>query len=474
LIVNTYHPRLNVTLIKSNRRSGQGFAGRYDTQPSEEDITPLLGEHCRVQTSKSLHAPTGGFTITVTDQPGKNSDTIYAMIEPMDYVEIRMARNPHDHIGGKLPIIMRGVVDHIARHESMGTDGKPTRSVTVSGSDAGKFFLMGQLFWAKSYILNPFQTASFSVFEHFGKNIGNMKASDFMTLCHSIIDEWITMSKLSSYWQINTDFTVKNGYIGPWGVNAENAENVWNLMEMNGDVGVWNELFIEDRDGSSVLVYRPTPFRALKDNALIHPEATAAKTVEITAEHIEESNLSRTDANVANYFWVTQSRAQNIADSSMLLFDAAKKVTDLIDDTPNNTESIFSWKKMEAQTTQTGSAANNAQAMKEGEIKTYDDTMLDWLAQRRKILKEFNRDNVAFESGTLRLMGNEKIKPGIDLKVTRGNLKWQGYVTQVEHDFQPYQHYTTTVNLERVTSFWTRAHEDKNPWLSERSQKDTK
>ena len=92
-----------------------------------------------------------------------------------------------------------------------------------------------------------------------------------------------------------------------------------------------------------------------------------------------------------------------------------------------------------------------------------------WLKQRRDTLNSYNRDNVVFESGTIKMRGNEKVKMGRYLNVNRSSGKTnQYYVVSVEQEFMPFQGYFTTVQYERGTGFIDRQTTDNgSPYLSE-------
>jgi hypothetical protein len=77
----------------------------------------------------------------------KAQDSLYALIEPMDMIEIRAARRPDKFAGTKLPLIMRGFVSSVRRSESMGEDGTPNRTIMIQGQDSGKLLQMFAIWW---------------------------------------------------------------------------------------------------------------------------------------------------------------------------------------------------------------------------------------------------------------------------------------------------------------------------------------
>lgn len=77
-----------------------------------------------------------------------------------------------------------------------------------------------------------------------------------------------------------------------------------------------------------------------------------------------------------------------------------------------------------------------------------------------------NKDNVVFESGTIRLRGNEAIKAGMVLNIQRGRLTSQYYAHRVDHEFVPYQGFFTTVTVDRGTGYIDRAQEKESPFFT--------
>ena len=93
-----------------------------------------------------------------------------------------------------------------------------------------------------------------------------------------------------------------------------------------------------------------------------------------------------------------------------------------------------------------------------------------WITQRRIDLIAQNKDNIVFETGTLRLKGNEAIRAGTYLQYKPGNVPAFYYVVSVEHDFAPFGSYFTTVQFERGTGFIGRVQQDAgsaSPYLAE-------
>jgi hypothetical protein len=140
-------PQISVMLSKMISRVN-GVAQRYAGAQRTIDLTPYLGEGGSVQTYRSLAEPVGTFTISFADQAIPTIlDSAYALIEPMDMIEIRMARSAAPYAGGKLPINMRGFVTSIERIETIVDDGAPQRQVVITGENFGKLWQINSVFW---------------------------------------------------------------------------------------------------------------------------------------------------------------------------------------------------------------------------------------------------------------------------------------------------------------------------------------
>ncbi len=72
----------------------------------------------------------------------------------------------------------------------------------------------------------------------------------------------------------------------------------------------------------------------------------------------------------------------------------------------------------------------------------------------------------------MRLKGNEEIRAGVYLRLEHGNMESDYYVVSVDHEYLPFNSYTTSVNVERGTGFIDRIQQDGNsPYYSEMVQK---
>jgi len=141
MTVRVYAPAVQVRLVKLVQRQN-GIAGQYEGGQREVDLTPYLGDGSAIRTKKGLREDAGGFSISFSDKLDPDTmDSIYALVEPMDLIEIRATRQPDLYIGQDLPLIMRGFVSSVRRPESMSNEGTPSRAVTRRKSTARRRWL---------------------------------------------------------------------------------------------------------------------------------------------------------------------------------------------------------------------------------------------------------------------------------------------------------------------------------------------
>jgi hypothetical protein len=499
----TRKPGLTITLIKNVSRitldSSIPVASRYTGTTPTVDLTPYLGEHNSVRTNKSVREPAGSFSITLTDQlyypgttvvargPTSYGDSLYALIEPMDSIEIRMTGNAYKSAIGPTqqpPIKMRGFVSKVEKSEAMGADGKPQRHIIVSGQDYGKILQMIQIFHLPGipasdagYITDfPFAT-------QFGLANNIMPANEFVQgVFDKVINPYVQALLNNTSAKINTDIVVSGGQVSPYGTGGWNGGTIYSLFMSLGDIGPWNEFFIEDREDGPYAVYRPNPFYAVDNTPIFDfPDGKFPVVTIIDRADIVSITAARTDANVANYFWVdcprfnlnyeptlrafaVQAAQQSAADSQTL----GPYVTGYANVDPK----LYGQRKMTAQTNQGGAnEKNNGNATPKGAGRVENQGyLLDWIKQRRIDLIAQNKDNIVFEAGAMRIKGNENIKAGTYIGYQAGDVLCFYYVVSAEDDYAPFGNYFTSVQYERGTGFIARMQQDaesQSPYLAE-------
>ncbi len=504
--VRVYDPRISVRLLKNVAREsiagGDGLgaeapaSGRFKGVDRVIDLTPFLGENGGVRTSKGVREPAGGFNITLADRMFQGAtnqmESLYGLIEPMDVVEIRLAHAPtapdvaaqYVSLPDRLPIIMRGFVSSVRRSELMTPDGKPYRAIVISGQDYGKLWQMLQIRYLANYVLGQELLSTLK----FAQNYGVNSSADFTPnqfvreVIDGVLNKFIEEMRdksgvkdengdaVSPVQKIELfDLTVPDAKVSPFGVNAFSGGTLHQLLSHYGDVGPWNELFLEDREDGVTVVYRPNPFFTPAGDA-INGEVKAA-TISITDEDVVSLDTGRSDSNVANYYWV-DNPSFALVQGETLRLQAGGLSPDsyYIKDYRNSAPWLYGIRMMQLQTNQgqrIDSQGKDAVQKGKGDLQK-------WLDERRRIIIESNRDNVVFESGSMTLKGNERVKAGMYVEVTRGDFVQKVYATRVDQNFMPFRGFTTTVSFERGTGFIERAKSlngRNSPYLNELNAK---
>lgn len=476
--VKVYTPQVKVLIHKTiQRKTVDGVVAtstRYQGTGGDTrtiDLTPYLGEGSSVSTNKSVRAPAGGFAIILSDQAipgGGGIDSLYGLIEPMDLVEIRMSHTAPQ--GGIIPITMRGFVSDIGRDEMMGGDGRPMRRVIIRGQDYGKLWQMLQIFYGPNYIIGEDILSTFKLLDRYGSGFSNAVAStDFVKLAvEQVINSFLKglLPDGSGFPQITVDNTgVHPGAVGISGIQSQEG-TVYNLLRSYMDVGAFNELFLAEDDTGVYCVYRQNP--ALDINGqVIDPSITKAPVadgqsgqtaatlvvVDVPADQVVSMSLSRTDANVANYYWV---QAPAFSLNSDLYQRQMTINNSYLQDYPNSAVKLYGQRMMNLATQLGGGVSNTKSGLSQEEQDARYIGLAEWMDNRRDFLVKQNKDNALMESGQIRLCGNERIRAGNYIRIRRGNFTALYYVASVTHEMSPFRAMFTTVTVERGLGFVER------------------
>jgi hypothetical protein len=479
--MKTYNPQLSVKLIKAFLRKEivPGVPVILDRYGNLQgiDLTPMLGDGSSVQTNKSVRQPAGAFAITVVDKAVSTSlfETVYAMIEPMDMIEIRMSRQvlTNNNKEGQPWLIMRGFVSAVTRNEAMQGD-RPSRSVTITGQDFGKILQILQVNYTYNLMIGEYFLNEFRWFENFAQatDIKTMSAGTFVTMItENVINPYMAgIASLARFDNAVKSMRPKvsiDGWVSPLTLNSFDNCSFYSLLTTCLDVPVFNELYVEDQIDGIDLVVRPMPLKHL-DGSYIQG---FAKEWAIDSEEIIAQTVTRTDAQVANFYWVTNQRwsLQNDMDQRMLAM-AGNPASFISTGYLNSEQKYFGIRKMDAESTLGPADYRNCDAVVKEDCGQQTQTLEDWLVSRRALLMELNKDNVIYESGMLRLRGCEIIKAGMYLSIYRGTnrtLIGEVYAHTVTHDFIPYQGFFTTVLFDRGTLFANRSQHKVPVYIDE-------
>lgn len=479
--MQTFHPKISVKLVKAVKRGevvpGRNASGRYAGLDAIE-LTDFLGENGTITVSKSVREPAGGFSFVLRDQRHpKYLDTIAALIEPMDLVEIRMCRDPSSYKAGDWPpIVMRGLVSEVLRTETM-QGGKPQRTVTINGQDFGKILQILMIYYLNHSAVGDNILSEFAFFHKYAST-GSAKiksANEFaVETVEQVINPYLKRltalangaalgAKVINEWSVEASVL---GSVSPWAVSSFNNVSIYQMLTSLLDVGPFNELFVEDTADGVKLVLRPHPFL---DAAGKPVQGKAAEVVAITDDDIVTMSLSRSDAGVANYYWVSNSRWTLMSnEDAQLAAMTGNTESFVLFEYLNAKSAIYGVRKMEVETVLGPPGYGFIEAQTGDELIEQTNLLGGWLDFRRQILANTNKDNVVFESGQLQVRGNERLKAGRQLVITRANARpVTGYITKVTHSFSPFQGFITNLTLERVTNFIERSTAQEPQYLPE-------
>jgi hypothetical protein len=401
----------------------------------------------------------------------------------MDVIEIRMTgeawQNP------TIPIMMRGFVGSVRRIQRMGNDGRPSRMVAITGHDYGKIWQILQIFYMPNVPATDNLITSFPFFARFGLTFNIMPVADFVSqVLDKIINPYIENmgdigghADTSPLLQIKEDIQILSGTISPYGIGGWNG-SIYSLLTQFGDVDAWNELFIEDREDAPYLVFRPNPFKTADSKQFIQGmiEDLVPAVIDIGLEDVVSVDVGRSDANVANYFWVESPRFTLNYDETMRAFAFyGAPETFYVQNYGNVDPRLYGIRKMQLQTNQGGDGeSSNGNGTPDGTQRSQDQgAITGWINQRRLQLIAQNKDNVVFEDGSMQIKGNEAVRAGTYLRLTHGNMQSLYYVVAVQHDYKPFGQYMTSVQVERGTGFIDRVQQESgiaSPYWGEIAQ----
>lgn len=485
--VQVFGPQFDVTLFKTVKRDmiddAEKVSVRFGAMSPTVDLTPFLTDFSTITTSKSIREPAGGWSITVSDQPysiDTGADSLYGVVEPMDMIEIRFR-----HVGNgqpDLPVVMRGFVSDVSRSESMSQDGTPQRGVTITGQDYGKIWQMLQIFFGPGYVIGQDIISAFSMYERFGAGfkIGQTGAEFLKESFDKILNPYLTQvvkgnSPMPAAFELVAQ--QKHGTTSLSGTqNQEGA--LYDLFTRFLDVGPWNELFITEDDQKVYVIYRPNPSLDLKGKPIdpdsSTPVAFDVNNIDVTklvyhtvqAVDIVSMNMSRTDANIANYYWVRSPRYELASDIYLRqasISSGDKKTVDLTGYV-NTKSDLYGIRKMKVGTEMGADDVSNTSTGQPADVQTQRDTStMNWLTKRRQSLVDQNKNNVILERGSITIKGNENIRAGSFVLVSRGTFSALYYVVQVDHQFSPFNRFITVLSVDRGMGFVERMRKNCGP-----------
>ena len=478
-----YQPKVKITLIKTRARdvvagTMPAAAGRYKT-PRIIDLTPYLSDG-GVRTQKSVREPAGSFSISLTTRPYVHDgvpllETLDALIEPMDLIEIRMARAP-DGTTDWPPVLMRGFVSQITKSESI-ANGVPQRSIVVSGHDYGKLLQTIQVFFLKNSVVGDNIMGELQFFQKYASagDAKNMSAAEFITLVlEKVINPYLKQitalaDQRGGMPQAISQKVSIDGAVSPFGIGGAQDMSFYQLLATFLDVGTFNELYVEDVGANVVLVARPQPCWG-GDGLAYDGLETLPDAVEIGLGDVTSSQLSRGDSGVYNIFEVESARAVLIQQEIYRLYSQSLAAGNPLRMTELNQEAVFfGVRRLQASTLLNDPALIMGDDKKKEILAAEYKKGMGWIAGRRERLFLLNKGASVFEHGSLRLKGNEALRAGMRLRVKHSSrLTVTYYVPSVSQEYIPGAGFFTTAQVERGNGFILSAGIDQAPDLARR------
>lgn len=471
MTVKVYAPAISVNVVKRITRS-QGDSERVRGSRRRIDLAPFLGEGSSVVVRKNIREPAGTFSITLVDQASDRTrgglfDSLYGRLEPMDYVEIRMS---HDaSVPGVLPIMMRGFITNVRRTETMAGE-RPQRRVIITGQDYGKLFQVIGFYFGPRYEQGNLLLTEFRLQLGAGMSIDRLPANSFVRqVVSNVLNPWISgMRNLTGTAEdiplVGIEASIPEGLVAPYGFRQFEG-SMWQFITQWIDMP-WNEIFVEDREGSAgpVIVARATPFYRL-DGSQIQAGPRLTPVATLTNDDISSVTSARSDANLANYYWVDPAITE--LENRELMVIAAAVEGNPFDRNPNSAIELYGLRQMKATTNQLGGGAYTLGGVNEQQRRAVSSAQGSWTERRRELLKAMNGDNVVFEDGSIEARADTRVRAGRYFEISRGSLKWTAYAVGVTHNFTVFGPYTMSVDYERGTGFAERTALEASPYLGE-------
>lgn len=465
--VNT--PQIRVTLIKTvNRKDNSVEVLIGDRNNRDIDLTPYLTEGSSVTTNKAINNPNGGFSIRLAaqmierlegDSGGENPfhDTFYGLIEPMDVVEIRMSRV------GVPKMVMRGIVTDTSLSESMGADGRPSRTLTITGGDYGCILRMIQIYFLRGGNVDAMlhQMSLSYLQDIFGIKFVKMSGAKFVQeIVDRVVNKFIAGIDNNAMPGLLVDIDGADPIdtVFPNGSQANPQGSMWSHIKKHGNLGPFNEAIIVDDESWTTLLYRKPPYTSLWTGDYIFPH-TSAESFAISAIDVTSITRARSEHDVANYYYVRNQRSElstAIDTTLMTIIGDGSHLTKK--DYPSCDVNLYGFRQMEVETNHSVELCPSIRGLEKADYERACAGYAEYMRAQIKHLQDCNVDNVIFESGSIRCNGSPDYRPGMYFEADWGNDNTSsGYVTNVTHAFEPFKGYTCTLQYIRGDGFVKRA-----------------
>jgi len=482
-VVRIYHPKIEIRLIKvathsaapigeisrnADNKTKTPYRAASTAEP-EIDLVPFLADGSSVRIVNGVHEPAGAWAITVVDGPhetrrvGSRVESLSNLIELGDLIEFRLAHSPHEYAGRKLPIVMRGQVSEIRRRRGIDGQGRPQRQVVISGQNLiGRTWQALRIFYINGTPLGDNILTTFRFLQKYdatGTIARNPSVTDFMNdIVFQLISQFLGTMTWANRKALGLEFSTVNiectarGKVHGMLASSFEGGSLYRFIAMLCDVDSGlNELFGESREDGEAIILRPVPWRDLQGK-FIQPGVPDIETFEISDDDIISIESARTDQNVSNFVRVRSRPWVLNSDSAFMMSNAITDQTGY----PYYSPEIYGFRLLDAEISLGAPDYTGPADRRNAEQRTaYAVSENEWVKTQREslALALAHRDSALFERGTLTVRGNERLRAVTFVRVAEGDLTYTVYVARVEHRFDPFRGFTTTVNFERSDSF---------------------
>lgn len=394
------------------------------------DLTPYV---LRVQTQKSLANIEGKWSITLTAKRDRQGRTWDKRIAAFDYIEIRIgtSSNPSP--------IMRGFVENSVMIEGFDAEGRPQRSVMANGYDYGGLLTKDKIYYL--YEMDPTQGLTrYQLEVNFGIPAADLTPNLFVQLVHqNIIAPFIAQLQTGN--PHIPDLLVETSVPDTYRINGflvQPFQGVVSQLLQAYQGKPWCELFVVDRDGGPVLVYRWAPLKN-KTGTIMRG---GAGTVEITSSDRISSSLGRSGQELLNY-WFT---IPNSVLLNKIGYKAASTGLMAVGRNPaiDREKLKYGFRPLEVESPLIPLWSVGAT---EEEIERGKDIVQATAAELNDWLRRAYDHNETLLAGSMTIKGNERAQIGS--YVVQSDRGFSAYIESVTHEWQLYGQWTTTLGLTR-------------------------
>jgi hypothetical protein len=261
-------------------------------------------------------------------------------------------------------------------------------------------------------------------------------------------------------------FSVRKGTVLPYSAFSQEG-TIWEMLYRYAD-GPWNELFVRENRRPNMLdpelVFRPTPWVDYDGNPLPDADMSSVTIWEINKKELLALRAHRDDSELVNHVWIHT--PVSVSGANTQFFSRLKGLVNAEtrgkygDRIQQEATRLFPY----AQPTSSINLPMAAQRAVDDDAASWAEERRDWMVLAQNRIHDFER-------GSITMKGYPMMRVGDYFRLHRGDIVWQGYVTNIVNDFQPYRQYITTMDYIRGNQIKVR-RAMQNPWDLERKTGD--